>query len=278
MKLLAKKYTILFVPFNHEKVVRFHVSQRLLLACIFALVLLLSLTTLALISNKNVWTSKLQEKNNSHIKNTLNLFSEKMNNNKKNFTFARKNIISFIKTYYPPFEKRFTLPKKLDSVQELNFLITKLNQFSRFRAQISHFFKEIPSIFPVLGGGMVNSPFGTRRDPFTGAFAFHTGVDIFKLPNVPIRATANGVVRLSQFNPSYGFMAIIDHKYGFATVYAHMISMPIVQDGDKVTQGQIIGYVGTSGRSVGYHLHYEVRNSHKYLNPKYYLFLKNGFE
>ncbi len=127
-----------------------------------------------------------------------------------------------------------------------------------------------PSLWPVMGP--ITSGFGQREDPVlgTGEGEFHKGVDIGAPQGTPIRATAAGVILTAQLGNGYGREVVIDHGGGLKTLYGHMSGFNCVA-GQSVIAGQVIGYVGHSGRTTGNHVHYEVRihdiavNPHKYL-------------
>jgi murein DD-endopeptidase MepM/ murein hydrolase activator NlpD len=125
-----------------------------------------------------------------------------------------------------------------------------------------------PSIWPVEG--KVTSSFGERDDPFNGEGAFHAGIDISAGFGEPIHATADGVVEFADKTSGYGREVIIDHGHGVKTVYGHMSGFAITV-GDEVRRGQVIGYIGMSGRSTGPHVHYEVRIQNVPVNPHKYL-------
>ena len=113
----------------------------------------------------------------------------------------------------------------------------------------------IPNSAPV--DGPVGSGFGFRLDPFSGHSALHTGLDFPADTGTPILAAAGGMVRLTEFHPAYGNMVEIDHGNGLVTRYAHS-SRVLAKAGDIVKRGQPIAAVGTTGRSTGPHLHFEV--------------------
>jgi murein DD-endopeptidase MepM/ murein hydrolase activator NlpD len=125
-----------------------------------------------------------------------------------------------------------------------------------------------PSLWPVVGP--VTSSFGEREDPFNGEGAFHAGIDISAHFGDPIHATADGTVETAGRASGYGREVVIDHGYGVKTLYGHLSGFAVT-DGQQVTRGQVIGYVGTSGRSTGPHLHYEVRIRNTPVNPHKYL-------
>src|SRR5277367_756387 len=127
---------------------------------------------------------------------------------------------------------------------------------------------DAPQLWPVEG--KVTSSFGEREDPFNGEGAFHAGMDISAPSGTVVRATADGLVDSAAMVSGYGREVIIDHGHGVKTVYGHLSGM-IVLTGQHVICGQIIGYVGQTGRSTGPHLHYEVRINNVPVNPHKYL-------
>jgi murein DD-endopeptidase MepM/ murein hydrolase activator NlpD len=114
----------------------------------------------------------------------------------------------------------------------------------------------IPTQNPIEGG-VSGSPFGWRIDPFTGKSALHTGLDFQAAIGTPILAAAGGLVVTQEFHPGYGNMIEVDHGNALISRYAHA-SRVFVKQGDLIKRGQKIAEVGTSGRSTGPHLHYEV--------------------
>lgn len=125
-----------------------------------------------------------------------------------------------------------------------------------------------PSVWPVEG--IVTGSFGERIDPFNGEGAFHTGVDISSPMGTPIIAPADGIVKATQYVNGYGRTVIIDHGHGISTLYGHLSGYSSTV-GESVHRGDVIGFVGSSGRSTGAHLHYEVRIHDTPVNPHKYL-------
>ncbi len=131
---------------------------------------------------------------------------------------------------------------------------------------------QAPTLWPV--DGMVTGSFGERIDPFNGEGAFHSGVDISSNYGHPVIAPADGVVTYADNMAGYGRMIVLDHGQGISTRYGHLSGFAIAA-GQTVHRGDVIGYVGLSGRSTGPHLHYEVRihdtpvNPHKYLRTTF---------
>jgi murein DD-endopeptidase MepM/ murein hydrolase activator NlpD len=125
-----------------------------------------------------------------------------------------------------------------------------------------------PTLWPVTGP--ITGPFGSRMDPFNGEGAFHAGVDISCHYGQPILAPADGTVIYADFYNGYGRLLEIDHGNGIQTRFGHLSGFAVT-DGQSVRKGQVIGYVGMSGRSTGAHLHYEVRIHDTPVNPHKYL-------
>jgi len=118
--------------------------------------------------------------------------------------------------------------------------------------------------------GWVTSNFGVRRDPFDGKRRMHEGIDIATRSGVPVLATAAGIVREARSEPGYGKLVVIDHGYGFSTAYGHN-SRLLVKVGQRVKRGDMIAAAGSTGRSTGTHVHYEVRVNGLPVNPHKYL-------
>lgn len=125
-----------------------------------------------------------------------------------------------------------------------------------------------PSLWPVRG--YVSSGFGDRESPFDSSSEFHEGIDISAPFGSPVAAAADGVVTLAELNAGLGNAVAIDHGYGFVSRYGHLSGI-LVREGDKVKAGQKIGLVGSTGRSTGPHLHYEVAVNGFKVNPMKYL-------
>ncbi|MBZ5516874.1 MAG: M23 family metallopeptidase [Acidobacteriia bacterium] len=126
----------------------------------------------------------------------------------------------------------------------------------------------VPSIWPVRG--MLTAGFGQRMDPLSGEGAFHAGIDISAPSGTPVEATADGIVFCASPDAGYGNAILIDHGSGITTKYGHLSRM-LVAVGQEVERGQVIGAVGTTGKTTGPHLHYEVHVNDTPVNPSRYL-------
>lgn len=134
--------------------------------------------------------------------------------------------------------------------------------------------RAIPAIQPISNKNLkrVASGFGYRIDPLYKDFRLHAGLDFSAPTGTPIYATSDGVVQSAGFSTDgYGNKVVINHGYGFQTLYAHMVRVK-AKAGQSVKRGEVIGYVGSTGKSTGSHLHYEVIKRGAKVDPVYYFF------
>ncbi len=149
-----------------------------------------------------------------------------------------------------------------DYLRTTNFASRGRNIFVRADLNV------LPVGWPVTGRLM--DGYGHRSDPFSGEGAMHTGIDISASMGSPVKSTADGIVAYSGWNSGYGRCVIVDHGNGYQTLYGHLSRASVIV-GEEVRQGEIVGLVGTSGRSTGPHLHYEVRIHSTPVNPYRFL-------
>lgn len=119
-------------------------------------------------------------------------------------------------------------------------------------------------IYPIIG--RLTSPFGYRRDPFTGRKSFHTGIDIAAPTGTPIKSTLDGKISYTGYSAIYGNYVIITHSGGYQSMYGHLHTIK-VKRGQAIQQGNIIGSVGNTGRSTGPHVHFSIYKNGKLINP-----------
>lgn len=124
--------------------------------------------------------------------------------------------------------------------------------------------RSTPSIWPLAG--WLSSGYGNRRDPFDGTNDFHPGLDIAASKGTPIRATADGTIKMAAFNGNYGNAVLIEHSSWISTRYGHL-SRFAVREGQSVRRGDVVGYVGATGRATSSHLHYEILLNGQPINP-----------
>jgi murein DD-endopeptidase MepM/ murein hydrolase activator NlpD len=160
------------------------------------------------------------------------------------------------------------VPTMRETLAEYSYLRTtnlasrQQNIFSRANLNV------LPNVWPV--NGRLMGGYGVRSDPFSGEGAMHTGVDIVAPQGTPVHAAADGIVIHAGWNSGYGRCVIIDHGNNYQTWYAHLSRMDVIE-GAEIRQGEVLGAVGTSGRSTGAHLHYEVRIGSTPVNPYRFL-------
>ena len=173
-----------------------------------------------------------------------------------------------------------SLPSRNLSVREFADMVEELtrqvdarsDQLSVLEALLVHDSanrKFLPTLYPVVDGWF-SSNFGYRIDPFTGQSSMHEGIDFPAESGTPIVAAASGKVVVSEWHPAYGKMLEIDHGNGLVSRYAHTSSV-VVKEGDLVVRGQRVATVGSTGRSTGPHLHFEVRLNGVPQNPARFL-------
>lgn len=155
-------------------------------------------------------------------------------------------------------EMKEELPALLNSFEEL------LDRFQEYEEEL----RTIPTYVPAEG--RITSQFGNRRDPFTRWTRFHSGIDIAAPLNTPIYAAADGKVTMAGWNGGYGNTVIIQHDSTYKTLYAHLNKLDVEVE-DVVKKGDIIGRMGTTGRSTGVHLHYEIKKNGEHVDPYMYM-------
>jgi murein DD-endopeptidase MepM/ murein hydrolase activator NlpD len=165
--------------------------------------------------------------------------------------------------------------KKLDKLARQLYVQSKsFDKVYELAQKKNEMMASIPAIQPISNKDLTRlaSGFGFRIHPVYKSFRMHTGVDFTAPRGTPVYSTGNGkAMRPDKGMTGYGLFVLIDHGYGYKTVYAHL-SKVLVKPGQTVKRGEIIGYVGNSGVSTGPHLHYEVRYNNKPVNPVHYFF------
>lgn len=154
-----------------------------------------------------------------------------------------------------------SLAKQSYSYDTITDLVSKRNDM----------LQSIPAIRPLPNMYEISSGFGYRYHPILKVLRPHTGIDISAAKGTPVHATADGVVSRQEPGSGYGIVIVLNHGYSYQTVYAHL-SKKLVKPGEKVVRGQVIGYVGNTGLSLGAHLHYEVIKNGQHVNPVHYFF------
>ena len=301
---VTRRYTIVLVPHSEKKVYNLHVS--VLSICCFFLIMAAILgtfiwhgssyrTTRGNLIDRDIRLNDAQASLDQIRDEVNHLFREV-----RNFEPALSGTLSTLGldirgTGRVPmasagdlssfFDIRESPAGTLREVEDLRRLSVFLNSASEPIREIgdllnsqSALLTEIPSVWPVRGGiGRITKRFGQNENPFTGLYYIHKGIDIstFRTGD-PIVATADGQVVLVEFeHGGYGNNVIIRHKHGFYTRYAHLLSFR-VRTGQRVQQGDIIGYIGNTGLSTGPHLHYEVHIGSDVVDPYRYINMRSS--
>ena len=177
----------------------------------------------------------------------------------KNEDFSKMNLLTLL-------DKDLARLKEIANYQEESF-----NNLKAFLSDQQDRIQRSPYRWPVRG--FVSSTFGPRVDPFTGLQRHHEGIDIVAPSGRIVKAPADGIVTYTTLDPVLGNMLVIDHGYGAITRYGHLESS-LVREGQRVRRGAPVARVGSSGKSTGPHLHYEIRINDVAVNPLNYIILK----
>ena len=159
-----------------------------------------------------------------------------------------------------------------DDIDKMSFRSHRLDRDlsmleTKFTAQ-AQLLSSTPSIAPVRG--ILTDGFGGRSDPFTGESGQHGGIDVSSAVGQAVRAPADGIVVKAEWENGYGNVVYLSHGYGYSTRYGHLSGFA-TRPGTRIKRGDVIGYVGSTGRSTGPHLHYEVRVNNQTVNPLEYI-------
>ncbi len=310
--MLAKDgYTIVIVPHDESSMGRFHINKKMisfLIVTLSLLVLYVGFMSFHYI-NKKLDHQKLTQlkKENQILKKQLTEFDikvtklqEQMNgyvafDNKIRIMVGYEEIAPDVRNVgiggtlpvYPEAEKLKSISPELGN--EVSLMQKDVDQLLRQAELGLQSFKDImcsletreevwnhtPSIPPAEG--FFASGFGFRRDPWTGRMDFHGAIDIANRPGTPIVASADGRVVFADWRTGYGKVVEIDHGYGIRTRYGHC-SMLKVKEGDMVKRGEVVAKIGSTGRSTGPHVHYEVWVNGKTVNPMDYILTPRTLE
>lgn len=293
-----EKLTVMLIPHSEKKIFNFQIS---LFTISFIVVLIAGIVvTFFITTSRYTLTRKeMEDLKNSQEGNitALNLFQNEITDLDEEVLEYRNNIKDIIQLLgASQSENIFGLGGPETEIKNLSEIIGMTSQgdheselqtikrinadiaaskrvlmnFKKFLEAREEIIQNIPNNWPIIGGGFITSPFGMRRSPFTGKWAMHQGVDVSWWPGAPIRATADGVVLFSGMKGGYGRTIQVQHEYGFQTLYGHL-SRIVAYEGKHVKKGEIIGFLGRTGRATGFHLHYEVRIGTTAVDPMIFM-------
>ncbi len=294
--------TVMFIPHSEKSIFTLHISYFTLffISVILSIVIIISAFGIVATSttkeevNKLITMSKTYTIKDKYLKKEIFELSEEMEKLKpqieKVYTMAaatkEKDFINLwavggssdntdSKSLEKDFKSHSRIPEDIIFMKQLK---RDLQLSEKYMERIKYFLKEraklfsnIPTVWPLKVGGYITSDYGWRKHPFyKKRLEWHKGLDIASWPGAPIVATAGGKVIFAGRKGGYGLTVIIQHEYGFTTRYAHMSRIKTYV-GKKVKRGEVIGFLGKSGRTTGYHLHYEIRIGLKDVNPWPYI-------
>src|SRR4030042_1389936 len=194
---------------------------------------------------------------------TVTALKETERDFRKIFSFKTKDkVLDTIDTSY---SGDIDIENLMGEIQKTVERVDEIKDYLRIQKDL---YMATPKGYPVEG--KISSPYGKRNNPISGKPGFHFGVDLSAAPGTPIRATADGVVSYSGWTQSSGYVVLIEHGCGFSTAYAHNRSNA-VKVGQRMKRGEIVGYIGSTGKSTGPHVHYEVWEKGKRINPSKFL-------
>ncbi len=284
----SQKLTIMLVPHNEKKIFNIQISNYIMFFIVVILVVTVT-TAVATISNYQLMNKKVTELDTQNQDNQFKIeeYQKSIDNLSERFTHFKTDISSLLEStgrsgdifniqdiQVGAANSNQNTPQEVHDLErlgmELEIIKKNIWRISTFIADKQKLLEEIPSIYPLATRARITSPFGPRIDPINrGSGEYHKGIDLATFPGTPVFATANGEITFAGWSGGYGLVVKIQHKYGFSTRYAHLQSFaPGITVGERVKQGQVIAYLGTSGRSTGYHLHYEIIIGTENVNPQ----------
>ncbi len=264
-----RSYTFSFLHNTKTKIYirRFEVSKKLLHSGIFGLILSFGLLTLGFTTFINSKTFAQIETNNS----SEAVLIARQSKPAAKTTIAEYNSINYDR---PASSKDFSVNSGGPAIPFQLTVVESEEEENTMESQLRMIEKTSnPAFLPTMWAhlGKINNEFGFRRNPFGGrSYEFHAGMDIGGDYGDAVVAPANGIVTNADWQGGYGNMIEIDHGNGLTTRYGHLSRIG-VNVGDVVQRGQIVGLIGSTGRSTGPHLHYELRLTDKSINPRRFL-------
>lgn len=294
--MLSRQFKLIFLPGGTSKKHEFNFSRRLFLLCVGAFALASLLISIAVGQLMYNWysaryISSLQYKNSELISQLATADEQVEQLEQRVERLAQQG--SDLRTYADlpdldpetqqmgiggslPYQETVSTGAEvlLAKIEQLDRQISlQENSLSQVHEKIdrrAEYLRSVPSIRPANTGSF-SSLYGRRRDPFTGQWEPHMGIDISARTGTPVYATADGRVIHVKREPGFGKTLVLDHGNGYKTLYAHLHSF-LVTRGQRVKRGDVIAEIGNSGRSTGPHLHYEVIHNKQHQNPLDYMF------
>ena len=299
MKKGGRQFTVMLIPHSQEKIVNFQIS---LFALIFGgltlgIILVGSLLLAAHYTHAAELNARLTRERDANAKALTSLRDAiaSMRTSGKQFKRSVDGVRSTTRSAYAAAGASLVagsfpaFPDVVspDSTRELSDLKTltsllvsssgSLDRVTIVLTALRDLMADTPTTWPLKGGaGVMTTRFGWTTNPFTKQGYMHTGVDIAWGLGTPILATADGRILQAGYTEDLGNFVAIQHKYGYSTRYSHLSGFADKRAGARVNRGDVIGYVGSTGRSTGPHLDYVVRLGSSYINPMQFLSIRPG--
>lgn len=282
--------TIMFVPHSEKSILNFHIYNYTIA---FAVLLIIGILVLALAFSfkrepADANLKPLREEDRKMML-ALGKYHDSARELKREFDSyetALKSLYKAAGMNYPQHERLapvtndakgivFTYPRDAELLSRLGIRLdtsrTHISNVYRFVDARRSILNAMPSAWPVKDyAGQRTSGYGVRMSPFAKKYVYHKGIDLAYIQGTPIIATADGVVTYSGWLGGYGNTIIIDHKYGYRSLYAHNYRLN-VSVGRRVRKGETVAFMGKTGKTTGVHLHYEVRLGDVPVDPWSYM-------
>lgn len=291
-----ERITVMFIPHSEKKIVNFHISIFTISSIVAFVVITVIVTSILIISHSStVKEVSILKRDGADSKVQIRIYKEEIN--KLHEIFQKfKPEITYLYSLTPdsnidslwakggipntspnPASESTTGEQGAPSIELLNVqevrqelettkdIVKKIKNFLNYRKKI---IENTPSVWPV--DGYIVSRYGYRNSPYTFETEFNFGIDIEAFPGSEIRATAPGNINEIKWDPDLGLTVSVRHKYGFITSYSHCQRVS-VEPGQKVLKGEVIGYVGRTGKTTEYVCFYQVKIGTEFVDPMPYL-------
>jgi len=286
-----ERITLMFIPHSEKRIINFHISIFTIVFISIAFLTTITITSVVIVNHsstiKEVSKLKLNRKNS---KLQVKIYKEEINKLYKIFQQFKPEIkylysltpgsqveslwakggvpdpngVNADGTNSPPIEN-LNIKEIKEELKTTKKIIVKIKKFLKYRKKI---ITNTPSIWPV--SGYIISRFGTRTSPYSFKKEYHPGIDLESFPGAEIRSTAPGKVTDIQWDPELGLTITIKHKYGFITSYSHLQRV-IVKQGQRISRGETIGYIGRTGKTTKYICYYRIKIGTEFVDPMPYL-------
>lgn len=289
-----ERITLMFIPHSEKKIINFHISIFAISFFTGFIILTVTVTSILIVNHTSTikevsklhrygTNSKVQIQKYREEINTLNSIFQKFKpeithlysltpGNTDSDPFAKGGIQNpeppaglNAENSPPPIEETLNLEAMEADLKATKEIIGEIKKFLEYRKKI---ISNTPSLWPV--NGYIISRFGERNSPYSFMPEFHRGIDIEAFPGTEIKSTAPGIVNEIRWDPVLGLSVSIKHKYGFITSYSHCQRVAVERD-QKISKGEVIGYVGNTGKTTRYICFYQIKIGTEFVDPMPYL-------